>query len=305
MVAQAGLFAGPSRAQVPQGTVTGTGTVELKRQPETLRLQVEVVVKAKDLKEALAKLKARREAVGKQVVTLGAAKNSVEFSEPVLANEKTDRHLQIQRMMLERLGKPDKVGGKGATKAALPVLVSMTLKADWPLKAAGPEDLLLQIHELQEKVKAADLGGVKENEKLTPEEEEIAEEMQAAIQQQLGQEAEAKRGEPSFFYVCKVSEEDRAKALAEAFQKARKDAGRLARAAGQELGTLQGLSSQNQGGEVEPSAGIPPYLVQQLRAGQGNDGADSGGEALGVQPGKVTYRIMVSAAFYLKAPPGK
>ena len=55
-----GLFARAAYVAQPQeGTVTGVGSAEIKRPAEVLRVQVELVVKGKDLKEAIAKLKER------------------------------------------------------------------------------------------------------------------------------------------------------------------------------------------------------------------------------------------------------
>jgi uncharacterized protein YggE len=286
----------------PGGTVTGNGTAEVKRQPTVLRVQVEVLVKAKDLKEALARLKERRDAALARLLALGAPKEAVAFGEPSLGSEKTDQQRQYEAMIAQRLRAQG--GAKTAPKAkpAPPTVLSTTLRVDLPLKTSGQEELLIRAQDLQEKIKAADLGGLKEFQKLSPQEEEVAEENQAMMR---GGEAEPKRGEPAFAFVYKVSEGEYAKALAEAFQKAKRAAGELARAAGTELGELRHLEGQAVAGEE--AAGYPAYY------GRGNPPRMSlltspeaqTREALSPQPGTVTYRVSVAASFALKAPAGK
>ena len=292
-------------AQVPpEGSVSGTGTAVLKRPPEVLRVHVELTAKGKDLKEALAKLAERREAARLQLAGLGAVKESIKFGETALTSEKTDRQRQMEMMVRERV----RSGGKKPAKPqAEPVVVGATLKADWALAAGEPEALMLTAHALQEKVKAADLAGLKDM-KLTPQEEELAEEM-AALAGQFGPGGtmnDPKRGEPTFVFVAKVPEAERAKAMADAYQKARAEAARLAQAAGMELGTLRQLHHQPQApgaemqfpGDYEGHGYPSPYRMRGLPAGDEN----APDEAVGTQPGKVTLRLTVTAAFALQQP---
>src|ERR1051326_1416325 len=96
----AGLGAGRADAELP-GTVTGHGLYELKRQPEFLRVQVDVMAKGKDIKEALAKLRARRQAAQKNLESLGVAAGAIEFGDAVVTTEKADRqHMMMRRMMM-------------------------------------------------------------------------------------------------------------------------------------------------------------------------------------------------------------
>jgi uncharacterized protein YggE len=296
------LMAVPAGAQSPAppgGTVTGLGFVDLKRQPEVLRVQVEILAKGKDLKEALARLKERREAARSRVAALGAIKDAVVFGEPALSSEKTDQQKQLEAMVARgvRFG-----GAKPAAKIkeTPPAVVSFWLRFEVPLKATDAEDLLLVSQRLQEQVRAADLAGLKEFKKLSPQEEELAEEAQLT----QGQEGEPKRGEPTFAFVAKLSEADLAKATAEAFQKARHEAAKLAQAAGAELGRLHHLESQNGGLSAEETAymSYSGRMAYQARMAQ-NFPAPERPEAVGNQPGQVTYRVAVTAAFLLKGRP--
>jgi uncharacterized protein YggE len=297
------LAGGRAGGREPAGaTVTGQGSGEIQRRPEILRVQVEVLAKGKDFPEALGRLKERREAAVKQLTQLGAPAAAIDVGEPTVTSEKTDQQRMFERMVAQQMrargNKP-----KAAAKQAPPVVVGITLKADLPLKAASAEEFMIVAHELQEKIKAADLGGLKELAKLSPQDEEAAEEAQAMAQMQGGEE-QPKRGEPVFLFVSKVPEAERSKALTEAFEKARREAARLARAAGAELGPLYRLEGQGQqNGGQDAAASVNPYMyayMQQARAGQQGSAEGQADEMTGVLPGKVTLRVTVTATFTLK-----
>jgi uncharacterized protein YggE len=299
----AGVLAAPAGAQpapsAPEGTVAGQGMVELKRQSEFLRVQVEILAKGKDLPEALARLKERREAALKRAAGLGAAKETMVLGDPTVGQEKTDQQKQLEAMVAQRLRLQ---GGKAAakTKQEVPVVVSAWLRFEVPLKASGPDELLLASQRLRDQIQEADLAGQKEAQKLSPQEEEILEEAQ--VPQIPGQEAGPKRGEPTFQFITRISEAEVAKALAEAFHKARAEAGQLARAAGMELGPLHRLEAQSAAGSGDEARYSYARLMEQPGRAAPNLPAPEGAEAVGLQPGVVTYRVGVSAAFLLKRP---
>jgi uncharacterized protein YggE len=294
-----------SRAQAPQeGFVTGTGTVEIKRLPELVRIHVNVLAKGKDLKEALAKLKERQEAAKLKLTALGATKETIQAGDPGVTSEKSDRQLEMERMVGERIR--DRGGKKPAKdKEAPPVVVGLTLRAELPIKAASVEDLLVQFQALKEKVIAADLGGLKEMQKLSPKEEELAEENERP--DRYREDDEPRKGEPQLLFVCKIPEEDRSKALADAFSKAKREAGRLAKAAGADLGALRHVQDQAAGGSYDDMEERMAryYSRNSISYRQSmTDAVDEGpAEAVGTRAGKVTLRIVVSASFAVKAGP--
>ena len=69
--------------------INGMGRVPLHREPTRLRMYVQVAAKGKNLKEALAKLKDRREAATLELERLKADEKSIVFSSPSLSS--TDR----------------------------------------------------------------------------------------------------------------------------------------------------------------------------------------------------------------------
>lgn len=281
------------------GQVSASGTAEIKHAAELLRVQVDLTGKGKDMKEALAKLKERKEVALAQLINLGADKANVTFSEPSIVSEKNDRQRQIEMMMMQRRGGAKKPDPKN--KQADPIVVSVSMKADVPLKAGSAEDLLQLGHTLQEKIKAADLGGLKESEKLNPKDEEIAEEMQE-MNRMMAEGGEARRGEPSFMYVSKITPAEHDKALKDAFAKASAQATRLAGAAGVELGSLHSLQSN-----LLPSSAeyMNEYYARAGRmmirdSDRDVDDKDDKSEAVGMNPAKVSLKVSVNAAFTIK-----
>jgi uncharacterized protein YggE len=287
LVTPAALWAEPPAA----GTVSGSGSVEIKRQPDILRVQFEVMARGKTLKEALQNLTTRREEVRSELTKLGAGKDAVTFGDPGLADDGSNRRDRVEMLIRER----NRALGKPKAKGDAPAIVAVTVKVEFPLAAAEPEAFLVAARELQERVKATDLGGLKDKGKLTPEEEEAAAE---AIGRGNGDD-ELPRGEPAFIYVSKITEAERSKALAEAFAKAKKEAQRLAKAAGGELGGLHHLANQFQPvmdfDEIYGRRGYPGMGRMMLGTSD-----DEGDEAIGPQPGKVALRVGVVVQFKLK-----
>ena len=284
-------------------TVSGAGVASISRPPETMRLQVTLLGRGSTLKDALAVLKDRVAKAKPQLLALGADKDSIKVEDSRIAEQKNDRNqqVQMQMMMMARM----KRGGKGAKPAATttpPVVVSAVLTAEWKLTAKTSDELLLAIHPVQEKIKAADLAGSKDAEKLTPEQEEMLEEAQNQFS--FNQGDEAKPGEPVFLFVSRISEAEEAKAMAEAFAKAKQQAAGLAKAAGAELGGLMSLSGTTGnagayefGGINYNSAAYSTLQMLQQRQLASNEESD---EAVGLEPTAIKKQVSIQASFALK-----
>jgi uncharacterized protein YggE len=297
-----------ARAQVPpqppsteKGTVSGSGTVVLNRKPELMRMRVDIIAQGKSMKEALASLKDRRQAILGQLAKLGAVKESVAFGAPQVNATVLQARQQMAMMIMARMGNRSK---KNAKKAAAPVVISARLTAEWPLKGKDAEELLIEISQLQEAINAADLAGKKDLEKLSGEDEEISQEL-AGMEANVGNDpSQAQPGTASFTLVSKVSAQEHAQALTDAFSKARAHAQEMAAAAGAQLGLLRQLGAQVQAsGDAEN--GENPMQVYYRMMQFGGGGAkpadpESRQEAQGAQPGEVAYRVTVTAAFDLK-----
>jgi Protein of unknown function (DUF541) len=291
-----------ARAQFPmRGEVSASGSFEVKKQADLVRIQIEMFGKGVDLKEALAKLKTRRVAAQKFFEGLGVPGAVVDFSNPKITTEKNpqEQHMRMMMRMQMQQGKP----AKAKAKEPPPVVVSCEMKAEVPLAAAAPEDQLLAANALEERVKSADLGGSKSLAHVTAQDDEQNQE-----EMENQGEQEPKRGTPIFIYVSKLTEDEQSMAIAQAFKKAKRQAGLLAKAAGAELGSLQQLyldgSSENYSSELWQEIQADAFsqqMYQRMFGGYpGNVSSDrSSPEAVGLHPGKVIYRVGLTAGFGL------
>ncbi|MGE0608409.1 MAG: SIMPL domain-containing protein [Pirellulales bacterium] len=276
-------------------SVTASGTARLERAPDFLRMHVRISANGKNVREALEKLQARRESVRDKLKDLAVEEDSIEFSEPSINATMSDRQRQMEALMRQRSGKTKKKPGDDAPR---PVMLAQTLQAEWKLGSENSEELLVLAHELQEAIKEADVAGAKEAEPLSPEEEELAEEMSGLYSEYSGSD-EPSPGTAAFSFVCKISDEERGQATAEAFEKARDEAARLAAAAGKQLGELRLLRGDSAGGDYE-SYGEYQYSRDMMLALARQRARADNMEAIGAQPGKVSFQVQVSASFSLK-----
>jgi uncharacterized protein YggE len=283
------------------GVVQGRGNHVVKRMPDTVRVFLQVSAKGKTLEEALANLKTRTDGIREQTAKLGGKADTVKFSPP----DKTDSTQQQQ--VLEQLRR--QMGGENVPKGlAGPtgITVNSMFSADWPIAADDPHKLLIEADKLQKKIADTDLAGIKADEKRqTPEEREMAEEMETMMQSQFGGNANIpKPGTPTLTYVAKLSDADRDGAMAEGFKKARADAERLAKAAGIGLGKLAHVSSManhSQGNGAAMAMAYrqmySPYAqMASYPTGDGNASSDEN-ESSSATPAEVEFRFVVSVGY--------
>jgi len=296
----------PQQPPTEKGTVSGSGTVVLTRMPDLLRMKVDVIAQGKTMKEAIASLKDRRQAIQGQLGTLGATRESIVFGAPQVNTTVLQSRQQMAMMIQARMGNRAK---KSTKKLATPVVISAGLTAEWPLKARDVEGLLVEINQLQESITAADLAGKKELEKLAGDDEEVGAELQGMMPNfGIGPDTgQAQPGQVAFTLVSKISAEDHSRALADAFQKAKAQAEETAKAAGVRLGMLRQVGSQVQSGGDSDNAENPyqSYVRMMRMSGAAGKTAEPAPrkEAQGTQPGEVTYSVTVSAAFDLAERP--
>ncbi len=291
-------------SEQPVQTVAGIGSVSVSRPPEVLRMHVELTGKGATLEEALASLRARREAALLQLKMLKADMDTVETGAPgPAAGESADRR-RMEQMVLQRMRGAGRRLPPGLTEPE-PVAVSMKLRAEWPLTADSPEELLLQADAIRNQVKEADLAGTADEEEVSPEMQEMLEEM--AGMRHHYDETPVKEGEPVFLFVARISDADRQKAMAEAFAKAREQAQSLARAAGVGLGPLVSLAGHD-GGESDLMGGHYNYEYQAyMRRMVGRSALEmttgqDAFEAVSTRPEALSFQFLVRAYFAL-APP--
>jgi uncharacterized protein YggE len=295
---------GAGRAAISAG-----GSSIVQRKPTQLRLFMQLTAKGKTLEDALAKLKERQELAATQLESLKADRKSIVFGAPNMSTEQSSRKKQIQAMVIQQM----RARGKKVPKGLLTpqtLSISSTLTATWPLKEESHEKLLLLVQRLQDKIKAADLSGSKETEKLSAEEQESEEEAtQMASQFGMGEEQQ-QPNQPQFMFVAVLLKADRQKAMAAAFVKAKAQAAELAKAAGVELGPLVGLSgncsSQSSFGESpyysRYNSGFPDIVRQMIAEQTGESSGDKEekpNESIGADPSALKFNCTVAAMFQM------
>jgi uncharacterized protein YggE len=282
-------------------TISAAGQATVRQKPTHIQLYMLLSAKGKTTEQALAKLKKREAAAAKELETLKADKKSVVFGAPSAYSDQSSRKRQIQAMLVARM----RSEGKSVPKSLLTpqsVTIACTLTARWPLEGQSPEKSLLLLQSLQEKLKAADLAGAKEKgeEKLTPEEEELEEEANQ-MQSQYGEESQP--SQPNLAFVAAIAKKDREKALADAFAKAKQQAGELAQAAGVELGPLVGLAGGASGqarSDYEMRSYNESAVIRQMIAAQGGDGSEGHEEeSTSNSPDGLRFNYRVMATFQL------
>ncbi|MEX0725747.1 MAG: SIMPL domain-containing protein [Planctomycetaceae bacterium] len=284
-------------AAAAPGTVSGMGTVIVKEKPTIVRMTIQLQEKAKTVEESLAKLKDRRDAAIKTLQTLGATKDSITATDPTRSVGKTPQEQRMQQIMMQQMRARDRT--LKALEMPKSVLTSSTLTVEWPLTMETNEELLKFADMLQDKIIAADLAGLNEPKELTPEEEELQAEMEEAMSDYVDYgDDQSKPGVPTFIYVARISEKEKAKALADAFEKAQAHAQELATAAQAKLGKLSSLNgSANQSSENLYADSNYAYQVMMAQSAASEHDPNEGKT---VTPGTVTFRIFVNATFRLE-----
>jgi uncharacterized protein YggE len=293
-----------TRAEIPavsgdaaeHNTLAASGTSVIKNLPTVIRVTVQLSGKGKTIEEAMAKLKERRETASAQVQKLKADKKDIKFGAPSLANAQASRQQQLEMMVAQRMGQGKKPKGLQAPESTT---VGCSMTVEWPIAGKTAEEILVESQALKQKVKAAELSGKKEAEKLTPEEEELAAEMEEAARNN-GEDPQA-AGEPQFLFVARITDAERQKAYADAFAKAKRNGEELAKAAGVELGPLVGLSGQGHGNQNlgEPDYSYNSgYYQRQIRLPQAAaDPEAQEFESVSTDPDSVAFSFMISAVF--------
>ena len=291
----AGYIAGGSNS-----TISTSGSVTINIKPERLRMYVQVAGGGKTLKDALANLKKHYQAAVPRLEKMGANKDSISMGTPTIAGQVDSDKMNM--MIRAHLGKskPDKKGPKVYQ-------VTASLTAEWPLTTDKPEELLLFVDNLTEQIGKIDLTGKKDKKELSPEEQELLEEMDGSVTEftiSSNDDDDAKPGQPHFVYVGTVTEEQVDKAMREAFAQAKQEAQRLARVAEVKLGPLSGLSGGGTGAGIDFDGLGYSYSMQnrlqRMMQGIDNDTQEKENEALANKPGPIRYRVSVTTRFEIE-----
>lgn len=266
--------------------ITAEGVATIKRPPSLLRMTMILTARGKTVDEAMQALKDRRNAATVSLKKLKATPDSIEFGDAALSGDGNERS-EIQRMM-----RMQSRGGRLPKGLELPksATVTCTLKAEWPLKYESHDDLLVYMNQLKDQIDAADLAGLKEPKKLTPEEQELEEELANAEQNySYSSNNEQKPGQPGFLFAAAITPQERQAAQVQAFRQAKEKAVALAAAAELKLADLTELSAHS-------GAGASDYENYYGRRYYPN-AQENENEATSPLAGTLTLQVSVKATF--------
>jgi hypothetical protein len=213
-------------------TVRTDGVATVRQRPSLLLMKHRLRAAESTLELGLARLKAQREAASQWLKRLEAVR--VEFGEPHF-DDQTDKDplTKLRTATIKGLGKRLAAGAADDRRGG----VNVVLTAVWDISAMSAEQTLLLLDRLR--FEAAEDAGPAESAEEPPG-WNTPEEQMREIFTQLHQPPPDDRA-PQFLFVARLSDEQMEKAEAESFARARRNAERLARAAGLSLGKLESL----------------------------------------------------------------
>ena len=284
-----------STADASSPTISATGTSTIKCLPSTIRMIVPILAKGKTIDDALKSLETERKTVFEKVLKIGFVEENLKVENFSFDQSQENKRRQMERMVAQRMGQ----ARMKKTITTESVAIRCMLFAEWPMTGNTIEDIFKESHTLKQKVLAANL--ISKPEGLSPEEEELEEEM-GAMPMNYSSGEEESSNEPRFIFVAKISNEEGEKAYAEAFEQAQKQGDILAKAAGYKLGTPKQIN-----GNITKSQGLSdpyssrynhdPYLSQMIQSQHFGNDVVKQFECIATSPDSITFTFIVPVSF--------
>jgi uncharacterized protein YggE len=241
----------------PMATTEGvstSGTQIIQLEPKALRLALTVSAEARDGESALQTLRDHTQRVEKELVILGALKESVNVSDPSVSvaipgvsdyeqARKASRQQSVQIRAMNAMNGALVLGGnQGAVEvdaveeADLPHVYTAkcSVTADWKISGPVDDKIRLMPSNLRRSILEKDLLGRRYTEKLNPQEQQMIQSVAGSNNfyspvQQLNSSQGFDDPKCRFRFIAQVSDEMVQKAFETAFQKARKEAESMAK----------------------------------------------------------------------------
>jgi hypothetical protein len=274
-------------ASRPRTTVNTNATASVRLRPALLLMLVRVRAAEATLELGLAEVKQRCADAARRLTRLGAAR--VEAGEPHEDDRADpDPMARMRAAATPRLPRP--------ADAPLPERrgVNITLTATWDIAALSAEEVLVLVDRLRFDA-AADADPT--DPPPDPPPWSGPEEQLRSIVTQMAEPPPADRS-PKFLYVARPSDEQLARATAEAYRVARRRAERLAHSAGRRLGELTSLSSLADGADGRADRLVERQRCAALLAASSYDLRE--GEVVSEDPRAAGVTIFVHATHYLE-----
>lgn len=212
-------------------TVASTGQATLRVSPDRMRMALEIVGRGNDVPTATASLKERTKAAQAQLKQFQAIADSIQIHPMQVDDGQSQQHQQLRERLMEGLNELE----RDTENLAPLVTVSTILTAEWKLSSASEAERLAQVHDIQTRVRAADLSGRDDASGLPPESQELLEEsMMLSASYGYGAEDTG----PRFVFYRNVSADQYAALLKTALQRATDRATLLAAAADLTIGEI-------------------------------------------------------------------
>jgi len=291
------LTVGSVRAE---GTISTYGVASVERKPERMRMQFTISVYGRGAREALVALRAKQELLRGELTKIGASADSIRFEQATFVVMDQQRRRELEQYgelrRTSRIPQP-----RPTTRPVAPTVVAAArVVCDWPLKGETTDDIFVEAAEYQNAATKLKLSSPSIRPGMTDEEREAAEERGSGVEEQM---AGLFVSPPDYAYVARIPENERLKATAQACEKARQDAERLAKAMNTQIGSLQNASYSSSGTAADYIRPYRrPYLLSEDEPRFHEDAMEEDGAVivLGNQPTRVLYRIAVNMVFAIK-----
>jgi uncharacterized protein YggE len=228
-------------------SIHASGQHELKLAPQRLRLALNIRAEGVDAKSAIEALIRHKQRVKNELLAMKAEEDSIDLGTAQLSSGIPGMPAEMMRYgagiygarMLSQVA-----GASNTDPAQVPKVYIATsrVRAEWPLPTTDADALAMLPETLKEQVKERDLAGEKNKAELDGAQQEKLEEMQAAMQENMGYYSSDEGSSPvAVMFVAKIDEESRRKAVSAAYERALAQAKMLSSVSGKSLGNLKSL----------------------------------------------------------------
>jgi uncharacterized protein YggE len=265
--------------------VTATGRATLSLTPDRIRVRVRISSTNRDVAQAVSDLARHRDAIQHALADLTPVDGTLSAGS-THAGAGTRSNQDTLETLLMATGA---VPGRSPAATEPSPDFTCTIQADWDLAAHGSDEAVVNAATLADRLRAAIAHAGQPTTQpattTTTSTAPAAETSEIIV-------------EPEFQYVHVLTDAERRKLLSMATDRATRDARALADSAGQQIGTVRRLSAASAGKRMsDDSEPIGDYLKAALAE---PDTANSDpAEAIGSDPGEVSFTVEVTATFVL------
>jgi uncharacterized protein YggE len=226
----------------PPASIHATGQHELALEPQKLRLTLNIRAEGIDAKSAIESLIEHKERVKSELLAMKAEEDSIDFGAAQLSTGIPGMPAEMARYGARMMAQVAGASNTDPSEAPKVYLAASRVRAEWPLPTTDADALAMLPETLKEQVKERDLMGEKNKAELDGPQQEKLEEIQAAMQENMGYYSSADETSPvTVVFVAKVDEAQRKAAVSAAYERATAQARLLASVSGKSLGALKSL----------------------------------------------------------------